>query len=544
MRLLLSLIPAATALEGPAFVEIGGRALPGVEVTCGSPRKDYILEVNGGGLALADFDGDGRCDLVVVDGSTLERVAKGEPGFPPRTFLGNGDGTFRPAGEAWQLAGGRWGTGTALGDFDGDGWLDLAITQWGPTRVLLNRAGKGWREVTATAGLGAGSWGTSAAVLDFDRDGKLDLFVANYLQFDPERVAARGSSGCRWKGHDVMCGPEGLVPLAAQLFRGAGDGSFADVSASAGLPAAKPAFGLGVMTLDADLDDDTDLFVANDSTANHLWLNQGDGTFLERGYDGGVSHDANGKEQASMGIGCADWNGDGAEDLFVTNFSGENNAFYVSTKKRVFRERSAPTGLAGPSIPMLGWGTALADLDLDGDLDVFVLNGHVYPEADQPGTDTSYAQPDQLYRNDGAQRFVVEALSDGRRRVSRAGALADLDLDGDLDLVALPIEGAVRVLQNQAPHDASHHWLTVVPRAARGDRFALGARVTLLSGGKQQVRTIRTAGGYQASVPPEAHFGLGAAQEIERLEVRFPSGATRVIEKVRADQRLVVQEAP
>jgi hypothetical protein len=536
--------PASPASPGPLFRDVSARALPGVETHCGAKTKDWILEVNGGGLALADFDGDAKVDLVVVDGSTLERHARGEPGFPTRLFLGNGDATFRPAGEEWAMGGGRWGMGCATGDLDGDGWLDLVITQWGKKRVLLNQKGRGFRELATGTGLDTETWSTSAALFDYDRDGKLDLAVANYLDFDPARVAKRGSEGCRWKGHDVMCGPEGLVPQADELFRGRGDGTFEARAKEAGIAAAQPAFGLGVMPLDFDLDGDQDLYVANDSTANHLWQNRGDGTFVEVAYALGVSHDANGKEQASMGIACADANGDGRPELFVTNFSGEVNAYYVSGKSGTWRERSSAAGIAGPSLPRLGWGTGFGDLDLDGDLDLWVLDGHVYPEADLPGTDTSYAQADQLLRNDGRGRFPEEPLSDAAPAVSRAGAHADLDGDGDLDLVALRVEGPVRVLRNECPHDAKRHWLRVALRSKGANRFGLGARVTAEWDGGSRTAELRTAGGYQASVPPEVHFGLGPVAQLARLRIRWPGGAEQVLEDVAVDRLLVVEEEP
>jgi enediyne biosynthesis protein E4 len=539
---------AAKPAPGPLFLE--DPALASIATTCGSREKNYILEVNGGGLALADFDADGDFDLVVVDGSTLERVGKGERGFPPRLFLNDGTGHFAPAGEAWSMAGGRWGMGCAAGDVDGDGFVDLVVTEWGPDRLFLNQGGKGFREATDKSGFVGERWGTSAVCFDYDRDGNLDLAVINYLAFDPALVPPPGGA-CTWKGYPVMCGPEGLTPVHSQLYRGHGDGTFEDATAKAGFVPLEAGYGLGATSLDYDLDGDADLFVANDSTPNHLWENQGDGTFLEVGFQRGVSHDGNGKEQASMGIGCADVDGDGREDLFVTNFSGENNALYLSRGPKAFRERSSSAGLAGPSIPMLGWGTALEDLDLDGDLDTFVFNGHVYPQADKPGTDTSYAQLDQLYRNDGRGRFSVEPLSSAGPGVSRAAASADLDGDGDLDLVALHLDGAVRLLRNtarapRAPGSEAGagdpHWLRVRLVGAGKNTQALGARVSAEWEGGARTAEIRTSGGFQAAIPAEAHFGLGASAKVKKLTVRWPSGKERVLEDLEADRVLTVEE--
>lgn len=554
--LALALAQTQAAPLAPLFVEVPD-ALGDFVTTCGTRAKDYILEVDGGGLALADFDGDGDVDLVVVDGSTLARAKEQQPGLPPRLFLNDGKGHFAPAGPSWEMAGGRWGFGAATGDVNGDGWTDLVITQWGPTRLFLNlewtegegedeRRVRGFREVSAEdSGLVGERWGASAALFDYDGDGVLDLTQVNYLAFDPERIAPPGE-GCSWKGFPVMCGPEGLSPLHDQLWRGKGDGSFEDVTLAAGYRPEAAGFGLGVTILDYDLDGDCDVYVANDSTPNFLWVNQGDGTFREFGYKAGVGHDASGKEQAGMGIGCGDVDGDGRPDLLVTNFSGESNAFYRSSGARGFREESSRNGLGGPSMTTLGWGTALADLDLDGDLDAFVLNGHVYPQADNPGTDTSYAQPDQLYRNKGGGVFEPPVpLYAGPDRVSRAGALADLDGDGDLDLVALELDGPVHVFHNTARTPGSEegpHWLRVRLKGRGANTSGLGARVRLEWEGGAHTAQVHTSGGYQAAIPAEAHFGLGDVAKVTRLVVTWPGGREQVLDEVELDRVLVVEE--
>jgi len=539
----------------PQFREVGDTALPGVLTTCGTPQQDYIIEVNGGGLALGDFDGDGDADLVVVDGSTLERAQKGEPGLPPRLFLNTSEPgriRFEPAGAAWAMSGGRWGMGCASGDFDGDGWLDLVVTQWGPTRLFLNQAGRGFQEVEKPGFVGDG-WGSSAAALDYDGDGWLDLAVIRYLAFDTREIASRTSGKCRWKELPVMCGPQGLTPVHDQLYRNLGAGRYQDASMSAGFRPPSAAFGLGCMPLDYDQDGDADLYVANDSQPNHLWENQGGGKFAEVGNARGAATTSAGKELASMGIGCNDLDGDGLAELFVTVFSGEENALFWPKERRnkdgvklapMFKERSGPLGLGGPSRPLLGWGTALEDYDHDGDIDVHVFNGHVYPQADEPGTDSSYAQRDQLYRNVSTDRtkpkFAPEPLSDAGPLVTRASAPADLDGDGDLDLVALVRGGPVRVLENLGGA-AGTHWLRVRVAGEAPNTQSIGARVTARCGDVVRSREIRTAGGYQSAVPAEAHFGLGAAELVDVLEVRWPDGHVQRQERVPADGVITVE---
>lgn len=546
-------VPSSPDGEEPLFVgrdlEVDGAP---VVATCGGEAKDYILEVNGGGLVVADFDLDGHLDLVVVNGSTLERVRAGEPALPTRLLLGDGRGGFRAAPASWSVPPGTWANGGCAGDVDGDGDPDLFLTEWGRNRLLLNDGGRGFVDATSglpapegeerrATGLDGRRWSTSAAFLDHDGDGHLDLVVVNYLAFHLDEVRGPGE-GCSWKGHDVMCGPEGMVPVHDQLYRGAGDGTFTDVSVAAGFRPETAGFGLGVMTLDYDDDGDTDIYVSNDSTPNHLWENQGDGTFVEVGMRRGVSHDSNGKEQAGMGIACGDVDGDGRSDLFVTNFSGERNAFYRSSRGKGFRERADVARLGGPSIQRLGWGTGLHDLDLDGRLDLFVINGHVYPQADRAGTDTSYAQPDQLFlgREDG--RFEERPLADESARVGRAAVAGDFDEDGDLDLVVVVMGGPVRYLENRAAGRPGHHWLELDLVATGSHPDAVGARVTALTASGRHTAEVRTTAGFQAGSPRRLHLGLGGAERLEELRVRWPSGREEVRREVPVDRVLRLVE--
>jgi enediyne biosynthesis protein E4 len=480
--------------------------------TADPPR--YIPEAKGGGVALFDQDGDGILDLVVAAGSTVEREARGEPGFGLAFYRGLGDCKFRDATREVGLdVPLPWLAAAVAADYDGDDRADLLLTGPGGLRLFRNEGG---RFVDATTALPASArerkWSASAAFADLDGDEDLDLFVCRYLSFDFAHPPRDGLDGrtCRRRGRPVLCGPRGLDALPDLALKNRGDGSFEDASTEWGFAAATPAYGLGVTTLDFDADGKTDVFVANDATPNHLWRNEG-GRFVEVAGALGVAWTADGAPQAGMGVDAADLNGDGVEDLVLTNFETEPDSVYLSAGALGWIESSSRVRTAGVDRPYVGWGVGLRDFDGDGTIDVFVANGHVYADAD-PDQGSPWTQPCVLHRGraDGTfERFRgPEAAALDLSRCARAAAFGDLDDDGDVDVVVSVVNGAPVVLRADLPGDLP--WYGVRVRGPAKNRAALGAKVELRSEGRPRRATVRAHASFQASNDPRVVFRLPA----------------------------------
>ncbi len=499
-----------------------------------------LPEIMGAGCALIDVDGDGRLDAYFTNGApTL--VAEWDGAAPRnRLYVQREDGTFRDATEASGLGDEGYGMGVAAGDVDADGDLDLYLTNFGPDRLYVNEGGGRFRDATEDWGAGVEGWSTSAEFADFDRDGHLDLFVVRYVEFEPER-ACRDAAG-----RPDYCGPKTMAPVADVLLRNRGDGTFEDVSASAGI-AARAAAGLGVVWEDLDDDGWLDACVANDAYANHLWHNRGDGTFEEWGLRTGLAFNNHGVAEAGMGVAVGDFDGDGRTDLFMTHLENETNTLYRNEGAAGFRDVTGTWGLSA-SVPTTGFGTAACDLELDGDLDLVAVNGRVFRGEVLPGVTLPrpwalYAEPNLVHVNDGAGRFrdagdEVAALRD-LLEISRGLAAGDVDGDGDLDLLQASIEGPARLFRNVAPRAGA--WLAV--RAVEGTpaRDALGARVEVVAGERRWRRTLRTGSSYQSACEPEAHFGLGPVESIDHVEVRWPDGARERFAGGAVDRRVVLR---
>jgi hypothetical protein len=509
----------ATAGSGIDFVTTSGR-MPSTQ----------ILEVKGGGVALVDHDEDGDLDVFVPNGATMEDPEEG-PGC--RLFANQGGLRFRDATRAAGLAFRRWGIGVAVGDCDADGHDDLYVTCYGRNALLRNDGAARFEEVTDAAGVGGDAWSAAAAFGDLDRDGDLDLYVANYLRFAVVHPPAPSS----FKGAPVFTGPIGLEPEPDVLYENLGDRRFRDVSAESGCAAVAPAYGLGVVVLDFDDDGLQDVYVGNDSTPNFLFRNQGGLRFREDGLRSGVAVNVDGATQSTMGIAVGDVTGDGHPSLFTTNFSNDTNTLHVNRGDRLFDDQTRRYGLGMVSFPYVGWACGFYDLEHDGDEDLLVFNGHVYPNATPESMDARYAEPPLLFAREGP-RFVHVArpspcLLEEHR--DRGAAFGDLDLDGDVDVVVVELNGPLRILRNDA--NASG-WLIVELAPT-----ALGSRVELFAGGARQTRWIYSGGSFVSASAQVAHFGLPPGQRTADVVVTWPDGARQRLDGVAADQRLVVRRA-
>jgi hypothetical protein len=502
---------------------------------CGRPECPTILEVNGGGVALFDADDDGDLELLLVIPGDYPATGAAT-GRSNRLYRNDGGRLVDvTAGSGVDVEG--YCNGVAVGDYDADGRRDLYLTRRGTGVLLRNLGGCRFESVPEAAGA-AGTpddWGTSASFVDVDRDGDADLFVANYLLLDPDHPPLNGQDGrsCLWKGMPVMCGPQGLPPQSSRYYRNEG-GRFVEATQEAGFDAS-PAYGLGVIDGDWNADGWPDLFVANDSVPNHLFLSQGDGRVAEAGVLSGAALSAQGRELAGMGVAAGDADGDADEELFMTSFSGEPSAYYVNEGGGRFRDRSDPAGLGGPTRPTLGWGTDFLDADLDGDLDLVSSNGHVYPQADEPGTGTSWAQRPLLFLNEGAGRYRAAEWPGAEPVVGRALAVGDLDDDGALDLVQTRLSGPPRVWRGTADGTRA---VRVVVRGPPGNPDGCGTVLTLSDAQGTRTGRVRTAGGFQAANDPRVVF---AFRSPGRLLATLPDGSTRELEV--AGPGLLVVEA-
>lgn len=508
----------------------------------GVDRKTYILETVGCGAAFFDYDNDGWLDILLLSGTRLD----GDPeGATNRLYKNNRDGTFTDVTEKAGLRRTGWACAVTVGDYNNDGHEDLFITYWGQNVLYRNNGDGTFTDVTKQAGLldKRTRWGAGCTFLDYDRDGHLDLFVSNYLEFDFTKIPKPGeNANCTWKGVPVNCGPRGLVPGYHSLYRNNGDGTFTDVSAASGISKAKGSYAMTAVAADFDNDGWPDIYVACDSTPSFFFRNKHDGTFAEEGLERGVALSEDGMEQAGMGVGVGDYNLDGSLDIFKTHFTDDTSVLYKNDGKGIFDDVTIRSGI-GVETRYISWGAGIVDLDNDGNPDLFLVTGNVYPEIERLVPAYPYKTPRAVFRNLGGGKFeeLIEQAGPGvaAAHSSRGCAFGDFDNDGDVDILIVNMNEPPSLLRNDVT--GKNHWLKVKLIGVHSNRSAIGARVTAKYGGKVQAQEVLAQSSFYSANDPRLHFGLGSATTAG-LEIRWPNGGKELLAKVPVDRLLTIQE--
>jgi hypothetical protein len=510
-----------------------------------APEKKYIVESMSGGVALFDYDNDGLLDIYFIDSLTVE-TANQPKAARSALYRNLGNLKFQDVTDKAGIGHPGWGMGVCTADVDADGWEDLYVTALGGSKLYRNNRNGTFSDVTARAGVAGAGWPTGCGFADYDRDGDLDLFVARYVRIDLSALPEFGKDKtCEYRGIAVQCGPRGLPGEGDFLFRNDGEGRFTEVGRQAGVSDPREYFGLGLAWFDANDDGWVDLYVANDSMPNFLYISQKDGTFKESAFPMGVAVSEDGSEQGSMGVAVGDWDGNGRLGLFVTNFSEEYNNLFRNEGTHftdvAFRSRTAPA-----SLPLVGWGTAFLDYDNNGLLDLIAVNGHVYPQLDKAklGASAGYRQRKLLFRNRGGGLFDEVAAQFGavlpEERVSRGLAVGDLDNDGRIDVVINDLDGAAQVLHNELA--GAGNWLAVRVKGHAGNTNAIGALITARAGTITQRRLVQSGTSYLSQDDMRQHFGLGTATHVDSIDVRWPDGTSTRLENVKANRLVEIAQ--
>ena len=516
----------------------------------GTAKKLYILEPDGSGVALLDYDNDGWLDIYLVNGSTYDALAGKTT--PPRAalFHNNHDGTFTDVAEKAGVTNDRWGFGAVVGDFDNDGWPDIYVSNFGKNRLYHNNHDGTFTDVAEKAGVALGIWSSGATFGDYDGDGFLDLFVTGYVHYDMNRPPAPGQGSetadyCQFRGAPVMCGPRGLKGERDHLFHNNGNGTFTDVSEKAGVSGPNAYYGLAAVFADLNDDGKPDLAVANDSTPNYLYINKGDGTFEDASAASGYAFNGDGRETASMGIGVGDYLNNGRLDLVNSDFSDDYKVLYRNDGDANFTDVSYEAGIASVTIPFLSWGNGFLDYDNDGWKDIFFANGHIYPIVDDHPWGTSFAQRPLLFHNLKNGKFDLVPATKGTGLAiviaGRGAAFGDIFNNGKIDVIINNEDSAPTLLRNVNPD--KNHWVELkLVGGPKSPRDAVGATVFLTANGLRQRGDVLSGGSYASSNDFRVHFGLGDATSVESVEIHWPSGAKEKISLPSVDRIFTVEE--
>ena len=537
--------------SGPVvFEDITKQAgLSGWTHKMGVPEKQFIVETNGSGVCLVDYDNDGWLDIYLVNGSTFNALDGKEETPHAALFHNNHDGTFTDVTQKAGLANDRWGYGCSVADYDNDGWPDIYVGNYGKNRLYHNNHDGTFTDVAEKAGVALGNWSPGSTWGDYDGDGLLDLYVTGYVHFDRDNLPIAGTkavgfANCQYRGAAVNCGPRGLIGEPDHLFHNNGDGTFTDVTVKAGVEDKERYYGFATIFISLNGNGKPDLVVGNDSEPNFLYINKGDGTFEDQSYESGFALNKDGREIASMGIAAGDYENNGLVDFFVTDFGDDYKVLYHNDGEASFSDVSYKAGVAQTTIPFVGWGDGFLDYDNDGWLDLFMANGHVYPEVDQHDWGTTFAERPLLFHN------VPEANGKGRRFEcvppvkgtgladvipGRGMAYGDLFNDGKIDVIINPIDGPPVLLRNV--NADKHHWVEMkLVGAGKSPKDATCATVFLKANGMRMRQDVLASGSYISANDRRPHFGLGDATDAGTAEIHWPDGTKEFVKLPAVDR--------
>jgi hypothetical protein len=566
--------PPTPPPPGARSITCSGRPVPQLEditqkagITfshASDPAKKYLVESMSGGVLLIDYNRDGWPDIYFTNAPSVATAIAdptnlgGERSWG-RLYRNNHDGTFTDVTAASGLTRPCFAMGGAVGDYNNDGWPDIYLACLGHNLLYHNNGDGTFTDVTAKAGVDDVRWSTGAAFGDYDLDGYVDLMVTNYVDFHLNDLPQFGSApNCKYRGIDVQCGPRGLRGAGDSLFHNNGNGTFTNVSTQAGVSDPDGYYGMTALFADFNNTGRPDIYVANDSTPKFLYKNLGNGTFKDIGLQSGTAVSEDGSEQASMGVAIGDYNHSGRPSLYITNFSDENDLLYRNDGDWNFTEVSYPSGLALPNLPYVKWGTDFIDVDNDGWLDLITVDGHVYPQVDTGSAGARYREPKFLSMNQGDGTFCDASTQAGpalmEKRASRGVAIGDLFNDGNMDIVVGDLDGAPMLLRNHGI--PGRHWISFelagdphpapgTPGIAAGhasNRLALNARLKIVAGGMTQTDEIHSGGSYLSQNDLRVHFGLGKATQVDRLEIRWPSGRVETLKNIPEDNFYFILE--
>ena len=533
-----------TAVPGN-FVDVTEKVGVHFKHQASKTSRKYLLETMGSGVAVFDYDNDGRLDIFLANGARIDDpmqkgviLQKDGPSYWNRLYHQKPDGTFEDVTEKAGLAGTGYSTGVAVGDYDNDGYDDLFVAGYSHSTLYHNNGDGTFTDVTASAGVGGSGWATSTAWVDYDNDGRLDLVVARYMVWDFDEIYC----GHREEGFRSYCHPDLFKPTSVLLYHNDGNGKFTEVSEKAGMN--KPGKGLGLAIADFDHDGWMDILLANDSIPEFLFHNKGNGTFEEIALPSGVALDGGGATFAGMGADFEDYNNDGWPDIVITDLANQKYALYSNAGDGSFDYTTVPTGLGAITLLHSGWGVRFLDYDNDGWKDLFIAQSHVMDTIQVNEPHLQYRESPLLLWNDHGKRFVDVSAQSGvvfqQKWASRGMASGDLNNDGRIDVVVTSNDGPARVLYNETPQQ--NHWITFNLVGVKSNRDGIGAQIKIATPAGSQYATVTTAGSYQSSSDKRVHFGLGSASLIPRVEIRWPSGVKQILSDVKADQILTITE--